>query len=47
MDISDLRAITNPNLQLSFYFEYFIYTEMSTMQLKNYPTETLAIHLFG
>lgn len=32
--MADARAITDPNLHLSCYFEYFIYAEMSTTQLK-------------
>lgn len=36
---SDAAAITNPNLHLSCYFEYFIHAEMSTMQLKMAPKE--------
>ena len=39
MNITDARASTNTNLHLSCYFEYFIYAEMSTMQLKMTPKE--------
>lgn len=34
INMADARAITDPNLHLSCYFEYFIYAEMSTTQLK-------------
>lgn len=34
INISDAKAITNPNLHFSCYFECFIYNEMSTIQLK-------------
>lgn len=46
INVSDARAITNPNLHLSCYFEYFIYAEMSTMQLKMAQKKHLHLSLW-